>query len=105
MSSYVEQRADQLLDAHLHQLSVTNSLSKNHQEVERREKSRFAQDFLARVWGVDAEGDVFGLDCVIENISASGLYLTLPRKLRPFSEVSLAVHVLKATSEVITAAV
>jgi hypothetical protein len=105
MTSYVEQRANQLLDAHLHQLNVESFLPRNEGALERREKPRFTQAFLARVWGIDAEGDALSLDCVIDNISASGLHLTLPRKIKPLSEISLAVRVLKATTEVVTAAV
>lgn len=47
---------------------------------------------IARVWGVDSEDHPFSLDCVLDNISASGLYLRLPRRLKFSASISIAVR-------------
>jgi hypothetical protein len=44
------------------------------------------------VWGVDSDDQPFSLDCVLDNISASGLYLRLPRRMTFSSSISLAVR-------------
>jgi hypothetical protein len=47
---------------------------------------------IARVWGVDSDDQPFSLDCVLDNISASGLYLRLPRRMKFSASISLAVQ-------------
>ena len=47
---------------------------------------------MARVWGVDSEDRPFSLDCVLDNISASGLYLRLPRRMKFSAPISIAVR-------------
>jgi len=46
---------------------------------ERRSKPRIRIRFPTRAWGVDADGKDFDLDCTLENISSTGLYLCLAR--------------------------
>jgi PilZ domain len=102
VSFHIEQRSNLFLDAHLYQPGVSSLWPGLGKVIDRRQKPRFDHPFPARVWGVDAEDEPFSLDCVIDNISACGLYLTIPRKIKTLSEISLAVRVLN--SEGVTAA-
>ena len=89
---YPEQRANYILDSHL---PITTSNSRRQQAVvERRAKPRSSQALPARVWGVDIEDQPFSFDCHLDNMSASGLYLRLPRQMRFSSVVSVVVRLL-----------
>ncbi len=46
---------------------------------ERRHKPRIFEHFKATVHGVDAAGEAFSAETVLENLSAGGLYLRLPQ--------------------------
>jgi hypothetical protein len=46
----------------------------------------------ARVWGVDVDDQPFGFDCLLDNISASGLYLRLPRRMKFSATISVVVR-------------
>jgi PilZ domain len=85
-----EQRADYTLDYHLPISDSSFRLSRS--VFERRAKPRSQNKMIARVWGVDSDDQPFSLDCVLDNISASGLYLRLPRRMKFFSSISLAVR-------------
>ena len=63
-----------------------------HLALERRGKSRSSSPLRGRVWGVDINDEAFCLDCEVANISSGGAYLTLPREMAFFSDISLAVH-------------
>ncbi len=52
-----------------------------------RTKPRINASFTAKVRGVDATGKAFEVDVVVENLSASGLYVRLPHQLRVDDEV------------------
>jgi PilZ domain len=41
---------------------------------------------------MDAAGEPFELDCVLDNISMTGLYLRIPRELQQGSELKLLVN-------------
>ena len=85
-----EQRANYTLDYHLPIAESTFRLSRS--VFERRSKPRSQNKLTARVWGVDSDDQPFSLDCVLDNISASGLYLRLPRRLKFSASISLAVR-------------
>jgi hypothetical protein len=51
--------------------------------VERRRKPRIEGHFPALVHGVDAGGEAFELQAVIDNISAVGLYVRLKQRVEP----------------------
>lgn len=85
-----EQRANYTLDYHLPIDDYTFKLSRS--VFERRAKPRSHDKLSARVWGVDSDDQPFSLDCVLDNISASGLYLRLPRRMRFSASISLAVQ-------------
>ena len=61
--------------------------------MERRAKERVKELFRARVWAVDAVGHPFSVDCPIDNMSETGLYLRLPSEMELGSEISLAVWI------------
>jgi hypothetical protein len=85
-----EQRANYTLDYHL---PITESTFRLSQPVfERRAKPRSHNKLTARVWGVDSDDQPFSLDCVLDNISASGLYLRLPRRMKFSASISVAVR-------------
>ena len=85
-----EQRANYTLDYHL---SISDSTFRLSRSVfERRAKPRSQNKMIARVWGVDSDDQPFSLDCVLDNISASGLYLRLPRRMKFSASISLAVR-------------
>ena len=85
-----EQRANYTLDYHLPISDTAFRLSRS--VFERRAKPRSQNRMTARVWGVDSDDQPFSLDCVLDNISASGLYLRLPRRMKFSSSISLAVR-------------
>jgi len=85
-----EQRANYTLDYHLPIAESTFGLSRS--AFERRAKPRSQNKMIARVWGVDSEDHPFSLDCVLDNISASGLYLRLPRRMKFSASLSIAVR-------------
>jgi PilZ domain-containing protein len=85
-----EQRANYTLDYHI---PITDSAFRWFRSVfERRAKPRSHNKLTARVWAVDSEDQPFSLDCVLDNISASGLYLRLPRRMKFSAPISLAVR-------------
>jgi hypothetical protein len=91
-----EQRATYILERHL---SVEESLKPRNAAIERRAKPRANEALPARVWGVDVDDQPFGFDCLLDNISASGLYLRLPRRLKFCSPVSVFVKLLKGPGD------
>lgn len=72
---------------------------------ERRGKPRLKKPFAATVWGVDSGDLPFNIDCVLGNISSTGLYLRIPKWIEARSEVRLIVHLLNGATTGATAAV
>jgi PilZ domain len=62
-----------------------------HNPDERRRKTRHRIPFIVRVRGVDVQGCAFEAHTVIENISAIGLFLQLPRPVAAGSRLLLIV--------------
>jgi hypothetical protein len=93
---HFEQRATYILERHL---SVEESLKPKPAVVERRAQPRANDALPARVWGVDVDDRPFGFDCLLDNMSASGLYLRLPCRLKFCSPVSLVVRLLKGPGD------
>ena len=85
-----EQRIKYTLDYHLPIAESTLRVSGSI--FERRAKPRSQNKLTARVWGVDSDDQPFSLDCVLDNISASGLYLRLPRRMKFSASISIAVR-------------
>ena len=61
---------------------------------DRRAKSRLKEAFPIRAWGTDADGQLFEVDCVLDNISSTGLYLRIPRNMKSGAELTLAIKFL-----------
>ena len=58
---------------------------------ERRSKQRISYAFPTRAWGVDAGGKEFDVDCTLENISSTGLYLHIPRRVAKDAELKVLI--------------
>jgi hypothetical protein len=97
-----EQRANYILDCHL---PVDAPTLRGRIEIERRAKPRSSDALPARVWGVDIDDHPFSFDCLLDNMSASGLYLRMPRSLKFSSVVSLVVRLLNGSVETKLAAI
>jgi hypothetical protein len=54
---------------------------------DRRTKPRISEQFRATVHGVSGDGKAFMVETVLENISASGLYLRLPQAVEVGTEL------------------
>ena len=59
---------------------------------ERRIKARIDLPFSAKVRGVDANGEAFEMDSVLDNLSAGGLYLRMARNLIQGAELLVLVE-------------
>jgi hypothetical protein len=70
---------------------------------ERRRKPRLRQPFPARFWGVDSGDLPFNVDCTVDNISSTGLYLRSPTLVETGGEVRLVVHLLHGANTGATA--
>jgi hypothetical protein len=62
--------------------------------AERRVKLRINHPFPTKVWGKDATGKAFEVECVLVNLSSSGLYLRLPRQMKSGGELSVVIRFL-----------
>jgi hypothetical protein len=100
---HCEQRANYILDGHL---PIAESLFRTRRPpVERRAKPRSNDALPARVWGVDSEDQPFSFDCKVDNISGSGVYLRIPRRMKFSSAISLVVRLLSGPMEGAAAAI
>jgi hypothetical protein len=93
-----EQRANYILDGHL---PTVQSVFR----TERRTKPRSNDALPARVWGVDSEDQPFSIDCNVANISSSGVYLRMSRRMKFSSAISLVVRLLNGPMEGAAAAI
>ncbi len=59
---------------------------------ERRGKPRIQESFPVTVRGVDKRGDAFDIETVVENISASGAYLFIEKRVEERTKLSLVVR-------------
>jgi len=59
---------------------------------ERRSKPRIDIPFSAKVRGIDAHGEAFEMDSILDNFSASGLYLRMARSLKQGAELLILVQ-------------
>ena len=98
-----EQRINYILDGHLP--GVESVFLTRHPPTERRAKPRSNDALPARVWGVDIEDEPFSFDCLVDNISGSGIYLRLPRRMKFSSAISLVVRLINGPIEGAAAAI
>ena len=73
--------------------------------MERRAKLRISEPFPTTVSGVDSSGEPFQVECVLENISSTGIYLKLPHQLKEGSEVEMSLKLSSAASSGARAAI
>jgi hypothetical protein len=92
MSAKFEKRASEILDGHLHLLNATQAPNRRFVRLERRAKLRVNDSLPARIWGIDFEGNMMSLDCRIDNLSSSGVFLRIPRQLEIGSQINLVVR-------------
>ena len=97
MHAICEQRATEFLDIHLPFKGSSSSSFRDVETSERRSKPRLNDSLPARVWGIDTDGEVFGFDSPVDNISASGLFLRIPCQLQISSQISLVVRLINAS--------
>ena len=97
MFAICEQRATEVLDGHLYLLDPAVVLTKRSKRYERRGKQRLTDSLPARVWAIDIDGEVLSLDCRMQNISGSGVYLSMSQRLKLYSEISLVVRLLNGS--------
>jgi hypothetical protein len=100
---HCEQRANYILDCHLPVAEPNYRARRVVQE--RRSKPRSMDALPTRVWGVDSDDQPFSFDCHLDNISASGLYLRMPRRMKFSSAVSLVVRLLNGPVDGMVAAI
>src|SRR5262245_36072589 len=96
MAAVFEQRASEVLDGHLpflNPIASTFLIGKR----ERRGKPRLTDSLPARVWGVDSDGEMVCLDCRLDNLSASGLFVRMPCQIKLRSQISLVVRLLNGS--------
>src|ERR1043165_6319765 len=99
----LEQRANYILEGHL---PIAESVFRARRPpIERRAKPRSNDALPARVWGVDSEDQPFSFDCKVDNISGSGVYLRIPRRMKFSSAISLVVRLLSGPMEGAAAAI
>jgi len=58
---------------------------------ERRHKPRIYEPFPVWVRGIDKRGQAFETDTLIENLSASGLYMSLPQNVNQGSNLFVVI--------------
>jgi hypothetical protein len=71
----------------------TDELAGGAREVtkERRSKPRIKIRFPTRAWGVDVGGKSFDIDCNLENVSSTGLYLRLARRVARDAHLNILI--------------
>ena len=72
-------------------------------KVERRQKARVQYPFPTRVSGADAQGSSFDVDCTLDNISSSGLYLRMRDQLKLGVDLNVTVKFADGTKPGATA--
>jgi hypothetical protein len=73
--------------------------------LERRTKPRVSKPFPTTVSGIDKTGESFEFDCVLDNISSTGLYLRIPRQMPTGGDVRLVVHLLNGSTSGVSASI
>jgi hypothetical protein len=66
--------------------------SDNYQGIERRHKPRIIEPFFTRISGMDKNGGAFKINALVDNISASGLYIRLARQVNPGVRLFIVIH-------------
>jgi hypothetical protein len=59
---------------------------------ERRRQLRLDDPFPARVTGVDADGNAFDVEVMIDNVGAGGFHVRLPRRVERGAKLSTTIR-------------
>jgi PilZ domain-containing protein len=76
---------------------MDNGAGQNH--LDRREKPRISQPFPIKVLGVGTRGKAFNVDTIVINLSTGGVYLQLPRFVRPGTKLFVLIRMTTTQSE------
>src|SRR5262249_5829678 len=76
-----------------------SGISPSRESTERRRNPRIDLPFPAAVRGVDQAGQRFRVDAVLDNLSASGLYVWLGRPVEPGATVFVVVRLSSAPEQ------
>lgn len=71
---------------------LADYLSDSYEGSERRNKPRIYDPFPTTVEGVDANGEAFKCQTVLDNFSAGGLYLRLARRVEQGTELDFVIR-------------
>ncbi len=74
-------------------------------QIDRRRNLRIYEHFALKVRGVDAEGEKFDIDTVIENLSSGGLYFRLNQRVALGERLFFVIYMLTVREEQRTAPV
>ena len=71
--------------------------------AERRGKPRVKYPFPTRAYGTDKQGQSFDVECALDNISSSGLYLHMPGEVQLGTDLKVMVKFADAKNSGATA--
>jgi len=72
--------------------TLADYLSDNYDGIERRRRPRIYDPFPTTVRGVDAQGEAFQSETVLDNFGAGGLYLRLARRVEQGAELDFVIR-------------
>ena len=81
--------------------ATTGPINKPHEPIEGegRRHERIYEPFPVMVRSVDASGEAFEIHTVLDNFSASGLYVRLQRRIEPGTKLFAIVRVSTSSPE------
>jgi len=71
---------------------LADYLSDSYEGIERRRRPRIYDPFPTTVRGIDADGEAFESETVLDNFGAGGLYLRLPRRVEPGAKLDFVIR-------------
>jgi hypothetical protein len=78
------------------EVNLTNRVVAVHEDPERRRKPRIHELFPVTVHGVDANGEAFEANGVLDNLSSDGLYMKLRQCIDPGATLTIIIQFLPA---------
>lgn len=77
---------------------LADNLSDSYEGADRRSKPRIYDPFPTIVRGVDAYGEAFESETVLDNFGAGGLYLRLARRIERGTELDFVIRLSPSTT-------
>ena len=71
--------------------------------LERRGHPRICEKFPVKISGVDEAGAEFKTDAILDNLSASGLYVRLPYKIDAGAKLSFIIRISPVPDDAVSA--